>query len=100
MKEKDIFFLIEHQSTIDYNMPKRIVEYKIEIINQYIENSKNCKKKYKTPLIKAIVLYTGKGKWSVKEKIEEYAINILVETLGENKLEQISKEYLKKGGKT
>jgi len=173
MKEKDIFFLIEHQSTIDYNMPKRIVEYKIEIINQYIENSKSSNKKYKTPLIKAIVLYTGKDKWKVKEtieeteeklegikeesfskykavdvnkyeekemlekegalykiifldrannkekteeaykkvlkskltkeekeKIEEYAINILVETLGENKIEEISKEYFEKGGKT
>ncbi len=173
MKEKDVFFLIEHQSTVDYNMPRRIVEYKIEIINQYIQNSKSSNKKYKTPLIKAIVLYTGRGKWKVKEsieetqekledvteesfskykaldvnkyeekemlekegalykiilldrannkekteqvykkvlkskltkeekaKIEEYAINILAETLGEKKIEEISKEYLKKGGKT
>ncbi len=29
MKEKEIYFLIEHQSQIDYNMPQRILEYEV-----------------------------------------------------------------------
>ena len=86
LKGKDIFFLIEHQSAIDYNMPRRIVEYKLEIINQYIENSKKNIKTYKTPLIEAIVLYTGKRKWKVKETIEETQV----------KLEGIKKESFSK----
>lgn len=76
MKDKDVFFLIEHQSTIDYNMPRRIAEYELEIINQYIQNSKINNKKYRTPLVKAIVVYTGKRKWDVAKTIEESQVKL------------------------
>ena len=172
IKEKDIFILIEHQSKIDYNMPRRMVEYKIEIIRQYIDKSKKKEKSYKTPLVIGIVLYTGKKKWDVsktieeteiklegikeesfgrylavdvneykekemldkkgalykiilidraenkedteeryekvlksklleedKEKIEKYANNILTKILGENKLKELTKKYIKGGSK-
>ena len=71
MKEKDIFFLIEHQSKIDYEMPMRIVNYEIEIIRQAIGNKK-IGKNSKIPMIIPIVIYTGKGKWNATLKIEEY----------------------------
>lgn len=35
-----IFFLIEHQSKIDINMPKRILEYEIAIMQEMFINSK------------------------------------------------------------
>ena len=71
MKEKNIFFLIEHQSKIDYEMPMRIVNYEIEIIRQAIGNKK-IGKNSKIPMIIPIVIYTGKGKWNAALKIEEY----------------------------
>ena len=76
MKNKDVFFLIEHQSTIDYEMPRRIVEYKIEIIRQYIINCRKHNKEYKIPLVKAIVIYTGKAKWNVAKTIEETQVKL------------------------
>lgn len=76
VKNKDIFYLIEHQSSVDYNMPRRIVEYKVEIIRQYIDDSKIGQKNFKTPLINAIVLYTGKSKWNVSKTIEETQVKM------------------------
>jgi len=69
-KNKEIYFLIEHQSSIDYNMPFRILEYSIEIIREVI-NNKNKTKELKYPQIVPIVIYTGHKKWDVKEKISQ-----------------------------
>ena len=69
-KGKEIFFLIEHQSSIDYNMPFRILEYSVEIIRQEIKNKSNSKE-LKYPQIVPIVIYTGNKKWDVKEKISQ-----------------------------
>ena len=33
LKNREIFFLIEHQSKVDYSMPKRILEYQVLIMN-------------------------------------------------------------------
>ena len=43
-KDKNIFFLIEHQSKIDYSMHKRILDYEIEIMEMALEH-KNLNKK-------------------------------------------------------
>ncbi len=43
MKNKKVFFLIEHQNKIDYNMPLRIEEYKKGIIESAIETRKSSK---------------------------------------------------------
>ena len=71
MKEKDIFFLIEHQSKIDYEMPMRVLNYEIEIMRQALGNRKIAKNS-KIPMIIPIVIYTGRRKWNVALKIEEY----------------------------
>lgn len=73
VKEKNVFILIEHQSTVDYYMPIRITEYCIELIRNVIkEKSKNTI----YPLIYPIVLYTGNKKWdaplTIGENQEEY----------------------------
>lgn len=73
VKQKNVFILIEHQSTIDYYMPIRITEYCIELIRNVIKDkSKNTA----YPLIYPIVLYTGNKKWdaplTIGENQEEY----------------------------
>ena len=34
----EVYFLIEHQSSVDSNMPARIVEYAVEILRDIIKN--------------------------------------------------------------
>lgn len=65
LKQKEIYFLLEHQSKIDYSMPYRIEEYKIEIMKSAIDLRKVKTKNYKMPLVIPIVIYTGKAKWKV-----------------------------------
>jgi len=69
-KRKDIFFLIEHQSTIDYKMPFRILEYSVEIIREIIKDKKGNEELI-YPQIVPIVIYTGNKKWNVKEGINQ-----------------------------
>lgn len=71
MKDKKIFFLIEHQSKIDYSMPFRILEYQVAIIRSAIDKNKIKNKSYKIPLVMPIVLYTGKQKWNASKYLEE-----------------------------
>ena len=97
MKEKNIFFLIEHQSKIDYKMPIRILNYEIEIIRQAI-GIKKIGKNSKLPVIVPIVIYTGKGKWRAALKIEEYQENsegYRINTLGEYNLIDINDYSIK-----
>ena len=70
-KDQKIFFLIEHQTSIDYNMPKRILEYEIEIMNSCLDHKKKLKKDEKLPAVIPIVIYTGKRKWNVAKYIKE-----------------------------
>ena len=71
LKEKEIYFLIEHQSKIDYSMPRRILEYETGIISKAIIGKKMTKKDHKLPRVIPIVIYTGNRKWNVEKYIEE-----------------------------
>ena len=53
-----VYFLIEHQTKIDQNMPIRIAEYSLEIMRTEYKKGKRAE-------VIAIVLYTGKRKWNV-----------------------------------
>ena len=66
VKNKNIFFIIEHQSTVDYSMVYRMLEYSVEIMRQIIEGKENKRKVYKYPLIIPIVIYTGDKNWNAK----------------------------------
>ena len=68
-KDEDIFFLIEHQSKIDYSMPYRILKYNISIMESAIDKKKIKTKEYKIPAIYTFVLYTGQRKWNVEKYI-------------------------------
>ncbi len=70
IKDKDIFFLIEHQSKIDRTMPFRMNEYASLIIRKAIDKSKMRQKDYKFPLVIKIVLYTGHKKWNAELELK------------------------------
>lgn len=70
-KDEDIFFLIEHQSTVDISMPYRIKNYAVEILRTAVDKSKIHQIDYEYPLVIAIVLYTGDKKWNAKLKFED-----------------------------
>lgn len=76
---QEIYYIVEHQSTVDLNMPYRMLRYCMELMRKIIENSNQ--KIY--PTIVPIVIYTGERKWTVvknfaekqklsKEEYEEY----------------------------
>ena len=71
MKDKNIFFLIEHQTKIDYSMPFRILEYEVAIMKSAIDMNKINTKDYKLPLVISIVLYTGNRKWNAAEYLQK-----------------------------
>lgn len=71
MKNRNIFFLIEHQSRIDHTMPYRILKYSIEIMDSAIDVKQMGKKDYKYPCVYPIVIYTGTIKWKVKNQFEQ-----------------------------
>lgn len=92
-KEKEIHYLIEHQSKVDVNMPHRILEYCMELMRE-VKKNQNLKKG-RNPLIVPIVIYTGTSKWNVSEnfsdtqKVEErykkYAIDLKYKLIDINK---------------
>ena len=66
IKDENVFFLIEHQTRIDYNMPLRIAKYQTQIIESVIKNIKYIKKEFEYPSVIPIVLYTGKQEWNAQ----------------------------------
>ena len=98
LKDKEVYFLIEHQSTQNTYMAYKIFEYEAEIINRsYMQNVEKSKKIAK--VIK-IVIFTGVGDWKVARSIvelqEEYGNKVKIdkhyEGIGEYKLLE-SKDY-------
>lgn len=95
LKSQDIFFLIEHQSTIDYNMPYRMLNYCLDIMQEWSRNKK-IGKNTSYPIIVPIIIYTGSEKWrmprSFREKqigeyvLERYEIELEYNFIDINKL--------------
>ena len=75
-KYEGVFYLIEHQTKVDYLMAKRIVEYKNEIENHYELNRPkgNNEKSRKVANVIAIVIYIEDKKWKAKRSIDEIKI--------------------------
>lgn len=76
IKEKEIYFLIEHQTKVDYSMPYRMFKYSLEIIRSIAENNAISRISYRYPVVIPIVLYTGNRKWTAntsfaKSQVEE-----------------------------
>lgn len=100
LKNQDIFFLIEHQSTVDSRMPYRILNYCIDIMYEWCKGQK-LKKIKEYPIIVPIVIYTGDRKWKIPQNFkdkqistsvfENYKINLQYNLVEINRL---SDEYL------
>ena len=89
LKNEDVFFLIEHQTKIDYSMPYRILEYELLIMDSVIINTggRYKNKKYRYPVVIPIVLYTGNKKWNAELDLSK----ILLEKWKKYKGEELSK---------
>ncbi len=57
-EEKTVYIILEHQSTVDYSMRRRLFVY-TDMLEQHIRNSKT----YQHHWVYPIVLYTGMRKW-------------------------------------
>ena len=86
IKDTEIYFLIEHQSSIDRNMPERIIKYSLALRDATDRNANGRNQKYKVRvLVVPIVVYTGSKKWNVginfsnmqisKEEYKKYKLN-------------------------
>ena len=68
------YILLEHQSSVDYRMPYRLVLYEAEIL-RYCYNNTDPKKRdtkdFKFPVIFPLVLYTGSGEWTVPLQVRD-----------------------------
>lgn len=73
LKNQEIFFLVEHQSTIDYRMPYRILNYCIDIMQEWSKTRK-IKRKTNYPIIVPIIIYTGAEKWKIPKNFKEKQI--------------------------
>ena len=68
-KGKELYFLIEQQSTQDKDMSYRVLEYQTQIISQRFRKN-NFKEDLKARVI-TIVIYTGPGKWKAARRVDE-----------------------------
>ena len=97
IKEKDIYFLVEHQTKVDYSMSYRILNYCVEIMRSVINEKIINKVKYKYPKIIPIVLYTGNRIWTAETSFaktqvcengyEEKTIDVCYRLIDINKFE-------------
>ena len=92
LKNKGIYYLIEHQSKQDKMMAVRITEYSLEIIRSALDLMKK-EKREEFPTVIPIVLYTGKGKWKIPQSLEDVQVklpNMNLPSIGSYKLIDIN----------
>lgn len=77
IKNTNTFFLIEHQSYMDYPMAYRMLEYGVEIIKSAINSEKMRKKEYRYPKVYLIVIYTGEVKWNSSKEYKEITDQVI-----------------------
>lgn len=97
IKGEEIYFLVEHQTKVDYSMPYRILNYCVEIIRSVVEERQINNSTYRYPKVVPIVLYTGEIKWKAsnsfamsqihKEGYEDEIIDLSYKLIDINKYE-------------
>lgn len=76
VKEQEVIFyvLLEMQSSVDFQMPFRLLLYMVEIWRDILKNTdKNeaARKDFRLPVIVPIVLYNGKQEWTAARTYKE-----------------------------
>ena len=74
LKNEEVFFLVEHQSTIDKKMPYRILNYCVDIMQEWVK-SKKLKRQTKYPIVVPIIIYTGIEKWKIPKNFKDVQIS-------------------------
>lgn len=77
LKEREVIFycLLELQSTVDYTMPLRLLQYMLEIWKNEFKNTGaeiRESSEYRLPAIIPMVLFNGAGKWTAVRNFREY----------------------------
>ena len=80
MKERDVIFyvLLELQSTVDFLMPFRLLQYMVQIWRETYNNTpkeERDRKDFRLPAIVPAVLYNGKNSWTAKMNFREMLSN-------------------------
>ena len=80
VKEQEVIFyvLFELQSSVDYQMPYRLLQYMMEIWREYlkdIDTNVAESKDFKLPVIVPMVLYNGANRWTACKSYKEYLRN-------------------------
>jgi len=68
------FYLLELQSSVDFQMPYRLLLYMVEIwrtVLKDIDKREAAKKDFRLPVIVPCVLYNGKDTWTAKRSFKE-----------------------------
>ena len=73
LTQKNVFYLIEHQSKVDYRMPMRLIEYYNEVMKNTYKN-REPNKKYEMPVVIPIIVYSGEGKWNARTSLRKEAL--------------------------
>ena len=72
LKEKPVYFLVEHQSTFDKDMILRLWEYVGQIMKQETLLQKYYfDEEFIYPIVVPIVIYTGYKKWNLETNLED-----------------------------
>ena len=71
LKDRNIYYLIEQQTRVDYSMAYRILNYCVETIRLAIKDENINNKFYKFPKIIPIVIYIGNNKWTASTSLSD-----------------------------
>ena len=77
IKNQEIFFLIEYQSIINNNIEYRLLNYCIDIMQEWSKNKK-LGINIIQPIIVPIVIYTGNKKWKIQKDYNSKQISSYV----------------------
>jgi len=68
-----VFIMLENQSTVDYLMPFRLMEYMTRLWRKHIQDKTTStkRKEYLLPAIVPIIFYDGEGEWTAKTDLTE-----------------------------
>ena len=61
MIDKEIYFVLQYEIEVNFNVGYNVLEFCINIMNEWKEKEKNVNERY--PIIFPIIIYTGKEKW-------------------------------------
>ncbi len=67
LRRQEIFFLIEHQSSINSHISYQLLNYCLDIMQEWGKNKKTHKI-VRYPIIVPIIIYTGSQKWKIEKK--------------------------------